>query len=133
MLTTRRRLASARRFLASAPLSTSLCSVFISSFISAFSSSDAPSRRPFSTLIFSIATAPSSIFWASSISSSAERRGTLPISLRYIRTGSSTLTPSGTERSIFSTSTSSSSSSMISSSTSSSLLILSTSIPFCSR
>ena len=44
--------------------------------LSAFSSSDAPSRRPFSTLIFSIATAPSSIFWASSISSSAERRGT---------------------------------------------------------
>ena len=39
----------------------------------------------------------------------ALKRGTLPISFKYIRTGSSMLTPSGTERSIFSTSTSSAS------------------------
>ena len=101
MLTTRRRLASARRFLASS--------------------------------------SPCSIRFASSISSSAVRRLTLPISLRYIRTGSSMLTPSGTERSILSSSISSSSSSLSSSASSSSIRlsslpeIRSTSTPLASR
>ena len=95
MLTTRRRLASARRCFASR--------------------------------------SPISIFFASSISSSAERRGTLPISFKYILTGSSMLMPSGTVRSMSSTSTSSSSVRMISSSsTSSSSVMRSTSTLFCS-
>ena len=102
MLTTRRRFASARRFLA--------------------------------------ASSPFSILFASSISSSAERSGTLPISFRYIRTGSSMLTPSGTERSILSSSISSSSSLSMSASSSSRIIssallsvILSTSTPLASR
>ena len=62
MLTTRRRLASARRFCASK--------------------------------------SPSSMRLASLISSSADSKGTRPISLRYILTGSSILMPSGILRSI---------------------------------
>ena len=43
---------------------------------------------------------PFSILFASSISSSAVKRGTLPISLRYILTGSSTAIPFGKDASI---------------------------------
>ena len=134
METTRRRFASARRFFASSPASRSFCKFLISSLISASSSSVAFSSLLFKIAIFSFATAPASMFFASSISSSALKRGTLPISFKYIRTGSSMDTPSGTERSIFSTSISSSSStsSKISSSESSSV-IRSTSILFASR
>ena len=84
---------------------------------------------------FFASSSPSAILFASSISSSALKRGTFPISFKYIRTGSSILMPSGTERSIFSTSTSSSSviTISISSSASSSALIRSTSIPLASR
>ena len=92
-------------------------------------------RRKFaSARRFFASWSPSSIRFASSISSSAESSGTLPISFKYIRTGSSMDTPSGTERSIFSTSISSSSStsSRMSSSASSSV-ILKTSILFASR
>ena len=67
-------------------------------------------RRFASASLFLAASSPSSIRFASSISSSVDKSGTFPISLRYIRTGSSRLTPSGTERSIFSISISSSSS-----------------------
>ncbi len=66
-------------------------------------------------MVFS-ASRPASICLARSISCSAVRSGTLPISLRYILTGSSMLIPSGTDRSIFSISTSSSSERTISSS-----------------
>ena len=130
METTRRRFASARRFFASSPASRSFCKFLISSLISASSSSVAFSSLLFKIAIFSFATAPASMFFASSISSSALKRGTLPISFKYIRTGSSMDTPSGTERSIFSTSISTSS--KISSSESSSV-IRSTSILFASR
>ena len=97
MLTTRRRFASARRFLASS--------------------------------------SPSAILLARSTSSSAVRSGTLPISFRYMRTGSSMLIPSGTDRSSFSMSTSSSSEIMRSTSSisSSSPLMRSTSMLCDSR
>ena len=93
-------------------------------------------RRFASASSFLASSSPSSIRWASSISRSALKRGTFPISFRYMRTGSSMLTPSGTERSMFSTSTSSSSDRItsMSMSTSSSLpLIRSTSILLDSR
>ena len=92
-------------------------------------------RRFASASSFFASSSPSSMRCASSISRSALRSGTLPISFKYIRTGSSTLTPSGTERSIFSTSTSSSSDMIASKSTSSSSseLIRNTSMLFASR
>ena len=66
------------------------------------------SLRFASASAFFASSSPFSIRFASSISSSAVRRGTLPISLRYIRTGSSMLTPSTSESmSIFSTPSSS--------------------------
>ena len=135
MDTTSRKFASARRFFASSPASWVFVSALISSSSSACSSSAASSLRFFKIAIFSFATAPSSIFWARSISSSALSSGTFPISFKYIRTGSSIETPSGTERSIFSTSISSSSSFNRSSSStsSSSSVILKTSILFASR
>ena len=90
------------------------------------------SLRFASASLFLALSSPSAIRFARSTSSSAVRSGTLPISFRYILTGSSMLTPSGTDRSIFSTSTSSSSEITISESSisSSSELIRSTSI-FC--
>ena len=73
-------------------------------------------RRFASARRFFASSSPSSILCASLISSSAERSGTLPISFKYMRTGSSMLTPSGTERSMFSISISSSSERSMSSS-----------------
>ena len=65
------------------------------------------SLRLASASFFFASSSPSSILLASSVSSSALKRGTLPISFRYIRTGSSIFMPSGRERSIsFSTSSS---------------------------
>ena len=94
-------------------------------------------RRLASASLFLALSSPSDILLARSISSSALKRGTFPISFKYIRTGSSILIPSGTDRSIFSISTSSSSSarirSSISASRSSSLPIRSTSIFIASR
>ena len=57
------------------------------------------SLRLASQSFFFASSSPFSIFLASSISSSAESRGTLPISLRYILTGSSTVIPLGSEAS----------------------------------
>ena len=93
-------------------------------------------RRFASASSFFASSSPSSILCASSISLSALKSGTFPISFKYILTGSSMLTPSGTDRSIFSISTSSASSAMITSmstSRSSSLLIRNTSILLASR
>ena len=66
------------------------------------------SRRLASESFFFASSSPSSIRFASSISSSELNNGILPISFKYIRTGSSVPTPSS--RSIASRSTSSSSS-----------------------
>ena len=57
-------------------------------------------RRFASARRFCASSSPASMRLASATSSSAVSRGTRPISLRYMRTGSSMLTPSGTERSI---------------------------------
>ena len=73
------------------------------------------SRRFASVSFFFAASSPSSTLFASSISSSVLRSGTLPISFKYMRTGSSVLTPSSTSTSSM-ISTSSSSLRMISSS-----------------
>ena len=83
MLTTRRRLASVSFFLAIFPTLTS--------------SGVAPSALPASILLANI------------ISSSADSRGTRPISFKYMRTGSSILTPSGTVKFTFTVSFSDSS------------------------
>ena len=95
-------------------------------------------RRFDSASFFFASSSPSSIFFASSISSSGESSGTFPISFKYIRTGSSTPIPSGTDRSICSTSISSSGSASSSSenrsgSISSSFDIFKTSTCFLSR
>ena len=65
-------------------------------------------RRRFASASFFLASiSPCSIRCAKSTSSSAVKSGTFPISFKYIRTGSSMLTPSGIDKSIFSISSSS--------------------------
>ena len=87
MDTTSRRLASASFCLAISP--------FLKSFFQVASSSAEavtdmpPSRWCLSSASFSAASFPADMAWARSTSSSGVSRGTLPISLRYIRTGSS--------------------------------------------
>ena len=90
-------------------------------------------RRLVSASRFFASSSPASIRLANSISSSGDNREIFPISFRYMRTGSSTLMPSGTENSICSRSMSSSNSSSGSSSISSSFPIRRISILFASR
>ena len=82
MDTTRRRLASARRCLARSPFLMALSS-------SDWTSAGISSPAAWSSASCSLAALPASMAWASSISSSEESRFTLPISFRYMRTGSS--------------------------------------------
>ena len=90
-------------------------------------------RRLASASLFLAFWSPFSILFASSISSSADRSGTLPISFKYILTGSSMLTPSGIDKSIFSMSISSSSPRRIGSSSISSSVVRIISILLASR